>query len=148
MILVTVGTHCFDALITEIDRLAGLGVFKDDVIAQIGRSKLAPVHIQYTKYMKDLVDQARRASMIITHAGTGSLLEFLPLEKPMIIVANPALADHHQREFLEALERQYGVSWIDGPLRLEESLAHIEPIRWKRSSCDLAADIGQFILSR
>lgn len=127
MILVTVGTQFFDELIDEVDRLAGLGVFGLPVLAQIGLTDRKPKNIEYVAFDKKLLQTAQKADLIITHAGTGSLCEFIALGRPFIAVVNDTKADNHQLEFLDHLSSLYDFCWICSPRDLAEALPHARP---------------------
>ncbi|GJQ26111.1 MAG: hypothetical protein HBSAPP02_11430 [Phycisphaerae bacterium] len=99
------------------------------VFAQIGLQKKPPKHIAHVAFDRELVSKARRADLIITHAGTGSLMEFLPMGRPLIAVANPTKADNHQLEFLHALDDEYDFCWIAEPRYLESALPQARPPR-------------------
>lgn len=124
MILVTVGTQFFDELIDVVDDLAGRGVLPQPVFAQIGLSKRIPRHARYVAFERDLLTKAAKADLIITHAGTGSLLEFIRLGRPMIAVVNPTKLDNHQLEFLQAMEAVCDFCWVETPAKLEAALPH------------------------
>ncbi len=124
MILVTVGTQFFDGLVDEVDRLVAAGVITDHVWAQIGLAGKTPQHIEYVAFDRGLIDKAREADLIITHAGTGSLCEFLVLARPLIAVANQTKAGNHQLEFLEQLSEVYDFCWVASPSDLEAALPH------------------------
>ena len=47
-----------------------------------------------------------REGVVISHAGSGSILEGLRLNVPMIVVPNPDLLDNHQEELADELVRQ------------------------------------------
>jgi len=150
MILVTVGTQFFDELIEEVDRLAGEGAFAEPVVAQIGLSRHRPKHMDYLAFDRNLLETAARASLIITHAGTGSLIEFVMLGRPFIAVVNDTKADNHQLEFLERLSAEYDFCWIDSPRRLAAALPEARPARPRRRSNapDLAADLRAWLHAR
>jgi UDP-N-acetylglucosamine transferase subunit ALG13 len=150
VIFVTVGTQYFDELIDEVDRLAGLGAFGQPVLAQIGLAKRTPKHIDYVTFDKNMLETARSADMIITHAGTGSLCEFIALGRPFIAVVNDTKAGNHQLEFLEHLSSLYDFCWICSPRDLEKCLRHARPATplSKTAESMLAADIRAFLKSR
>jgi len=88
MILVTVGGQMpFDRLVRAVDEWAG-SRHRDDVFAQIGRTALRPVHIQWTDFLPPAEMRARfdAASLIVAHAGTGSILMALECCKRIIIM--------------------------------------------------------------
>lgn len=85
-----------------------------DEIAKLDRSGSAVVHrhgLTYEIYrMKaSIAEDMRGASMVISHAGAGSIFEALrgvPRPRPLIVVVNAALAGNHQTEL--AAEMQAG----------------------------------------
>jgi UDP-N-acetylglucosamine transferase subunit ALG13 len=143
VILVTVGTQFFDELIAEVDRLAGAGVVRDDVYAQIGLCATPPKHLDWVKFDRKLHDKMCEADLIITHAGTGCVIEAIELGKPFIAVVNGGKAGDHQREFLSVLETTHDFCWIESPDLLESALGKARPATAHRSgSIDrLCADL-------
>lgn len=150
MILVTVGTQFFDELIEEVDRLAGEGVFQEPVLAQIGLSRHLPKHVDHVAFDRNLLETAAQASLVITHAGTGSLIEFLMLGKPFIAVVNDTKAGNHQLEFLEQLSTEYDFCWIDSPRKLAAALPEARPARprHRRNTGGLAEDLRAWLHER
>ena len=113
MIFVTVGTHNqpFDRLLKKIDELIENGVIKDNVIAQIGASKYSPKHYKYIKFLDDekILELNKKAKMVITHAGAGSIIVGLKFNKPLILIPrlkefNEAI-DNHQVEIAAEFEK-------------------------------------------
>lgn len=47
---------------------------------------------------------ANHADLVVSHAGTGSILDSLRLNKPLIVVANRSLMDNHQQQTAEKFE--------------------------------------------
>lgn len=127
MIVVTVGTQFFDGLVQEVDRLVATGVISEHVWAQIGLAGKTPQHLEYVAFDRGLIERARDATLIITHAGTGSLCEFITLGRPMIAVANQTKAGNHQIEFLEQLSKVYDFCWVASPADLAAALPHARP---------------------
>ena len=88
MIFVTVGAQMpFDRLIQAVDRWAGL-MQRNDVFAQIGTSDLQPEHLQWTARLDPIEFKAkmRDADLIISHAGMGSILTALELDRPILVL--------------------------------------------------------------
>jgi beta-1,4-N-acetylglucosaminyltransferase len=52
----------------------------------------------------------KAAYMIISHAGSGSILEALSLDKKLLIVINSSLMDNHQSELANELCPDYLIS--------------------------------------
>lgn len=113
MIFVTVGTHTkpFDRLLKEVDRLVKEKKIKEKVIMQIGNSTYKP---KYTKYFKfttsDEIDKLnKKANVVITHGGAGSLLKALGYEKKIVAVPRLKKFDEHvndhQIEIVRELEK-------------------------------------------
>lgn len=61
---------------------------------------------RYFRYEPSLDALVAAASLIISHAGAGSIFEALRAGKLLLVVANEALMDNHQAELAEALAAQ------------------------------------------
>ncbi|KAF8894674.1 glycosyltransferase family 1 protein [Infundibulicybe gibba] len=61
------------------------------------------VEIEYWKFKPSLQVEYERADLIISHAGSGTILDVLRLGKPLIVIPNPTLLDNHQEELAVAL---------------------------------------------
>ncbi|CAO3659796.1 unnamed protein product [Umbelopsis ramanniana] len=57
-------------------------------------------------YKPDLKGDMAESDLIVSHAGSGSILESLRLHKQLIVVVNEKLLDNHQDELACALEKQ------------------------------------------
>ncbi|KKA30646.1 hypothetical protein TD95_004206 [Thielaviopsis punctulata] len=54
--------------------------------------------------------EGRAMGVVISHAGTGSVLDAMTAQAPLIVVPNEALLDNHQVELAQMVEsRKYGV---------------------------------------
>ncbi|WOK98029.1 UDP-N-acetylglucosamine transferase subunit [Canna indica] len=121
MVFVTVGTTCFDALVKAVDsqqvkeELTNKGY--TDILIQMGRGSYVPskvtredgsLTVDYFTFSPSIADYLKSASLIISHAGSGSIFETLRLGKPLIVVVNEDLMDNHQSELAEELaERKH-----------------------------------------
>jgi UDP-N-acetylglucosamine--N-acetylmuramyl-(pentapeptide) pyrophosphoryl-undecaprenol N-acetylglucosamine transferase len=101
-VLVTVGTirpYGFNRLLEQLDPI----VRGDDVIWQTGESTFAPSHGEVRPSMSRsaLIDEVRKADVVISHAGVGSILSCLANGKVPIVVTrrkefNEHIDDHQQ----------------------------------------------------
>ncbi|KAG8082241.1 hypothetical protein GUJ93_ZPchr0014g46897 [Zizania palustris] len=120
MVFVTVGTTCFDALVKAVDseamKEALLQKGYTDIVIQMGRGTYIPskvsgsstLQVDYFTFSTSIADYIREASLVISHAGSGSIFETLRLCKPLIVVVNEDLMDNHQSELAEELaERKH-----------------------------------------
>ncbi|KAJ9669866.1 hypothetical protein PVL29_026438 [Vitis rotundifolia] len=120
-VFVTVGTTCFDALVKAVDtqefkkELSARGY--THLLIQMGRGSYIPkkstgedesLVVDYFTFSSSIADNLRSASLVISHAGSGSIFETLRLRKPLIVVVNEDLMDNHQSELAEELaERKH-----------------------------------------
>ena len=111
-IFITVGSQKFqfNRLLTAVDMLVAEGKITDEVFAQIGSSDYVPQHFSARPFL-DQEDFAARldwADIVLTHGGTGVIINAVKREKKVIAV--PRLArygehvDDHQTELLQQFE--------------------------------------------
>ncbi|KAF9573699.1 hypothetical protein EC968_008215 [Mortierella alpina] len=119
-VFVTVGSTRFDRLVA----LASAPSFRH-LLHQLGYTQLMLQHgnspipqhsstdpsseeallIPYS-YKPSLQQDMEHADLIISHAGSGSILEALRLKKKLIVVVNEDLMDNHQQELGSVLHQQ------------------------------------------
>ena len=114
MILVTVGSQKFEfnRLLEKIDELIEKNVITEPVYAQVGCCTYKPKHYEYMTYIPKfrMNEKIDAADVIITHAGTGSIMD--ALDKHKTVIAVPRMAkykehvDDHQREIVSELMKQ------------------------------------------
>lgn len=61
------------------------------------------VRIEIWKFKPSLQDEYKLADLVISHAGSGTILEVLRLGKPLIVIPNPTLLENHQKELATEL---------------------------------------------
>ncbi|GLB35414.1 putative glycosyltransferase family 28 C-terminal domain [Lyophyllum shimeji] len=61
------------------------------------------VDIELWNFKPTLQKEYESADLVISHAGSGTILDVLRLGKPLIVVVNPTLLDNHQQELAAAL---------------------------------------------
>lgn len=123
MIFVTVGTSDFqfNRLLQIIDELCEEGIIKsEDVFAQIGCSTYIPKRYKYIDALtnEEHKEYIKKSEFIITHAGTGSIISSLKMNKKIIAFPRIKLyrehVDDHQLEIVKAfLKRGYILSGND-----------------------------------
>ena len=130
MILVTVGSQKFqfNRLLKKIDDLIDKGVITDKVYAQIGVSDYKPKNYEFIDFMTQYEFSKRldECDILITHAGTGAIVNAVKRGKKVIAV--PRLAkfkehvDDHQiqivKEFddLEFIEPCYELKELENKI--------------------------------
>lgn len=117
MIFVTVGTHeqGMERLLIELDRLIGEKEIKDEIVAQIGYSLYKPKNYKYKEMISydEMDEMVKKASIVITHGGPGSIFHAIQRGKvPIVVPRNPDFNEHvddHQILFTKRLERNLKV---------------------------------------
>lgn len=114
MIFVTLGTQKFqlNRLLQRLDSGIEEGLITDEIVAQIGCSDYIPRRFQSVAFLeKDAFeDYIKKADIVITHGGVGSVMTALQNQKPVIIF--PRLAeyrehvDNHQSEIARAFAQK------------------------------------------
>lgn len=125
--IVTVGSTKFEDLIRAIDSepfitaLAGLGIKRLKVQKGNGTyeptvvvgeaAREAGIEAEVITYSPSLPEELRCASLIISHAGAGTVLDCLNNRRRLLIVPNEVLMDNHQVQLCEELARYSLVRW-------------------------------------
>lgn len=123
LIFVVLGTHelPFTRLLNEVERLVDKGVLNNDIIVQAGHTPFESDNMTIYKFVTyEQMDQLyEQADLIITHAGTGSVIT--GLKKGKVVIAVPRLKkygehnDDHQLQLLNAfVEQGHILAWQDG----------------------------------
>ncbi|KAI0341574.1 glycosyl transferase, partial [Trametopsis cervina] len=61
------------------------------------------VVVEVWRFKPTLQKEYERADLVISHAGSGTILDVLRLQKPLIVVPNSTLMDDHQQELATSL---------------------------------------------
>ncbi len=156
MILVLLGTqnNSFHRLLEEIDNLIQKGIIKEEVVVQAG----------YTKYetsnMKqfDLIDSEefeelqKKARIIITHGGVGSIIS--SIKKGKKVIAVPRLHEYgehvnnHQKQIVELFKEKGYIIGISDVKDLEKALLEVEkfkPVKFQQNNEKMLKLIENFI---
>lgn len=111
MIFVTVGTTMpFDELLEEVDRLASLGTFGENVVCQGGQSRYRLSHGEQFVGRPSIDDLIAQSSLVISHGGA-TVIQLLLASKPFVAFPNPRAAGAHQYGFLTQIASVSKISW-------------------------------------
>ena len=109
MIFVTLGSQKFqfNRLLKKIDELIDKGVINEKVFAQSGYSDYIPKCYEYKQFLDrdEFSDLIEKCDMVITHGGTGVIIN--AVKKGKKVIAAPRLArfgehvDDHQLQLLD-----------------------------------------------
>merc|ERR1712228_999414 len=112
--LVTVGTTEFNDLkskkgINCMTIQKGRGKYVPHKIIKLNEQTKAFQYIkviEYTSSGQEFQDLLKKSSLIISHAGAGSILESLRLKKQIFVVNNDTLMHNHQMEICRPLAKE------------------------------------------
>lgn len=112
MIFVTVGSQKFPflRLVRKVDQMAGTGL-TEEVVIQTGTADYTPVNCRYRAfYDRDAYEEMiDRCSILITHGGTGTVVDAVKRGKKTIVVPRRAVygehVDDHQLQLSEQFHR-------------------------------------------
>jgi len=108
MIFITVGTDLpFDRMLKVIDAWADENNRKD-IFAQIGEGGWEPKHIAFSHFLQppQFVEKFKASSIIISHAGMGTILSALHHGKPILVMPKRASLGEHRNEHQTATARR------------------------------------------
>lgn len=137
VVFLTVGTTCFDALVRAVDsenvKKELLAKGYTHLLVQMGRGSHVPTKsegegslaVDYFTFSSSIADHLRSASLVISHAGSGSIFETLQLCKPLIVVVNEDLMDNHQSELAEELANRKHL-FCASPQTLHQTIADMD----------------------
>lgn len=108
--------------------------------------KDAVLTIKCIKFDRDLVQNyTSKSDLIISHAGTGSILDSLRLKKKLIILVNDKLQDNHQLQIAKAFEEKkvlrVASTDFDEFIRLVANSEHEEFSRLSEPNGSMVEDI-------
>lgn len=131
MIYVTVGSAVegmeFDRLIRKMDEIAPR--LDERVVMQIGSSAYQPRHTSFFSYapFQEMLEYFHKAKMVVGHCGSGTVLNAIRFEIPLIVVPRMvALGEHdlddHQMVLAKKLEGRNGIKVVYDVEMLEASI--------------------------
>ncbi len=142
MILVLLGTqnNSFHRLLEEIHRLLQKEEIKDEVIVQAGYTKYQSENEKMKIFdfieKQELEELQKKADLIITHGGVGSILQSITKDKKVIAI--PRLHQYqehvndHQKEIVELFNEKGYIIGIQGVEELQGAMKQVEKFRPKK----------------
>lgn len=156
MIFVTVGTQLqFDRLVRTVDEWAGKHG-RTDVFAQIGPSNYHYEHIGTERFIDptEFRKRVESASLVIAHAGMGSIITALELGKRIIVMPRRAALGEQRNDHQLATARKFSeqgrIEVAFDERELLDKLDHLEAVDEAhqlsaQASQDLISSIRTFI---
>ena len=156
MILVTVGSQKFqfNRLLKKIDELIDNKIINEDVFAQIGYSDYIPKFFLYKDFITqdEFKNYIKKATIIITHAGTGAIITGLKNNKKVIAI--PRLkkynehVDDHQIQLVDEFKELNFIEPVYKIEDLEKALNNIETKKYNKyisNTTKIIKNIEKFI---
>lgn len=119
----------FNRLLVEVDNLIENKFITEEVFAQIGSSDYIPKHYLYKRFLspEEFTSYQSRASLIISHGGTGALISGIKMGKKVIAVPRMSRfsehSDDHQMEISQTLyDKGMIVSYVTDIKTLKNSI--------------------------
>jgi len=150
LIFVTIGGfRAFERLVCQADRIAG--EIGEKVTMQIGYTEYEPQNCQWRRFMsRSEMDQTcAGARLVVSHAGTGSILTALEHSKPLVLVprlkAFREVLDDHQLEIAREMQR-LGITVVYDIADLKSALENpgVKPVQVTGSS-GLTARLKEYL---
>ncbi len=110
MIFVTVGNmDPFDRMIKAIDHWASTNPSDEKIFAQIGDGQYLPSSFEYVRCLApdDFAKRFREARLVVSHAGMGTIITALELQKPIIVMPKRAAFGEQRNEHQLATVRHF-----------------------------------------
>lgn len=156
MIFVTVGSQApFDRLIRAVDEWAGTRI-RTDVVAQIATGKYIPKHVRSIEFLNppQFRELAQDATVLVAHAGMGSIITALELGKPIVVMPRRAVFLETRNDHQVAAAKHFGGKGrivvaqdeqeLAEKLDMALSLDEITPFR-SNASAQLIATLRSFL---
>ncbi len=151
MIFVTVGTN--EARFERLVEAAGRIPPGEELVIQTGHCFSAPLRARCVDFLpfEEMVDHARRARVVVSHAGVGSImLALMAGRRPVVVPRRAALGeavDDHQLSLARRMDAEGLVRLVEDPAELPAAVAEDgrrEPVRLGEST-PLAVELRDYL---
>ncbi|WND03271.1 glycosyltransferase [Temperatibacter marinus] len=158
MIFATVGTQLpFDRMIQSLDKWLQNQEVKD-CFAQISDSQYKPKHMKFAPFLSpsEFANLLANCKVIVSHAGMGTVLSALQIQKPIIIMPRlAAYGEHrndHQLATTEGLSNREGIHIANSSAELHEYLDNYQDLTagveiYNGAAPSLISQVSDFIKS-
>ncbi len=156
MILVLLGTqnNSFHRLLEEIERNLQNGTIDEEVIVQAGYTKFESKNMKIFDLIpkEKLEELQKKADLIITHGGVGSIIS--SIEKNKKVIAVPRLHEYgehvnnHQKEIVSDFDKKGYIIGIERVEEVEEALHNVKsfvPVKYAHNNEKMLKIIEKFI---
>ena len=134
MIIVLLGTqkYSFRRLLEEIQKCIDNGVIKEEVVVQAGGTEFSSKEMKIFNLISqdELEKLIKKADIIITHGGVGSIVNGVKLGKKVIAVPRlkkyGEVANDHQVQIIETFEKEGFIIGLKDVSELQEAIKNIE----------------------
>lgn len=82
---------------------------------EIAKYKIEIIGIEYSTKIQEIINLS---DLVISHAGTGSILDSIRSRKPLVVCVNDQLMDNHQQQIADRFEEK-GYVWACKPILSE-----------------------------
>lgn len=82
-------------------------------------SPLSPLKIQVYDFRPSLDADMEKADLVLSHAGAGTVMEALRMNKKLVVVINTLLMDNHQTELAGAMAKRGHIFMVEEPEELD-----------------------------
>lgn len=140
MIFVTVGSQKFqfNRLLKEIDKLVGEEKITEEVFAQTGYSDYEPINYKYKNFLDrdEFSDIMSKCDKVVTHGGTGAIVDAVKQEKKVIAV--PRLkefgehVDDHQLQIINEFKKMNFIKSVDKIKDLNDIINKIKDFKFSK----------------
>lgn len=156
MIFVTVGSQKFqfNRLIKEIDNLVEKKIIKEKVYAQIGVCDYKPKNYEFVDFMtqEEFSNKLDKAEIIITHAGTGVIVNAAKKEKKVIAIPRlTEFGEHVDDHQIQLIKEFSECGFIEPAYQIEEikkALINVRNKKYKKyvsNTKSIIKDIQKYI---
>lgn len=139
MIFVTIGSMFpFDRLIRVMDQWASANS-SQELFAQIGNGSYEPRHMPWTRMVapSEFEQRVSSASLIVAHAGMGSVITAMEKGKPIILLPRRAADREHTTD-----HQLHTAVWLKGKAGIEVAMSDQELLDAVTQAVSRKADSG------